>query len=197
MEAVTESHPEFYNSNYLFPNEVWVDIKKYKGIYQISNYGRVKSLDRIRRNGNKSYYIQRGAMKKLMVGKGRYAYYKVHLYKDNKRRFVLVHRLVGIHFLPGPIKETINHKDGIKLNNHYSNLEWATYSENSQHAHDNGLANPCRGEDHYNAKLTDDKVRQIKKMLLSGTSQKKIAELFEMGRGPIQRIAENKSWTHV
>ena len=61
------------------------------------------------------------------------------------KKFVTIHRLVALTFLPNPDnKRTVNHKDGNKLNNHVSNLEWATYQENNKHAISTGLRTSIR-----------------------------------------------------
>lgn len=60
--------------------------------------------------------------------------------KDGNKKNNLVHRLVAVAFLDKPNgKDFVNHKDGNKLNNHFTNLEWCTQSENNQHAYDTGL----------------------------------------------------------
>lgn len=70
-------------------------------------------------------------------------YRKYHLKTDEgKHKKFLGHRLVALVFIPNPCdKLEVNHKDGDKLNNHISNLEWCTHSENVQHAYDNNLIN--------------------------------------------------------
>jgi len=62
-----------------------------------------------------------------------------------KRKAYMVHRLVAELYVKGQThqKTDVNHKDGIKVNNHYENLEWVTKSENQKHAYDNGL-NPSK-----------------------------------------------------
>ena len=70
-------------------------------------------------------------------------YMKVDLYKDGVRSTQRVHRLVAEAYIPNPEnKPDVNHKDGNKLNNDASNLEWCTKSENMRHAYDTGLAKP-------------------------------------------------------
>lgn len=77
----------------------------------------------------------------LPFQKNRDGYLKITLRLDsNKRKTFSVHRLVAIAFLENPLnKDTVNHKDGKKTNNHVSNLEWFTRSEQTQHAWDNSL----------------------------------------------------------
>ena len=119
--------------------ELWKDIKGYEGIYQISNLGNIRSLERITilesENQHKKYKANRHIkckIKKPTVNKC--GYYQTVLYKKGKKRNVLVHRLVAEAFLPNlNNKPTINHIDGNKLNNKLDNLEWATYTEQLIH----------------------------------------------------------------
>lgn len=86
----------------------------------------------------------RGLIKKPFVASNGYA--NVDLYRDGKRYKFRVHRLVGELFVPNPDElDFVNHKDGNKLNNDYSNLEWVTASYNMKHAYSTGLAKPSRG----------------------------------------------------
>ena len=94
--------------------------------YLVSNYGNVKNL--------KTNKILNGEI----IKKG---YIRMYLGYNFKNK-VLAHRMVAETFIPNPDnKPTVNHIDGNKLNNHVSNLEWNTYSENLQHAFDNNLKN--------------------------------------------------------
>ena len=71
---------------------------------------------------------------------GANGYYHVDIHENGTATKIAVHRLIALHFIPNPDnKRTVNHIDGNKLNNCISNLEWATDSENLQHAYDNGL----------------------------------------------------------
>lgn len=117
--------------------EVWRDIDGYKGLYQVSNFGNVKSLDKKTKNKN-GYRIIKGKILKSKLDN--HGYLRIGLTKNNKQKFYLIHRLVAIAFLPNqnnyPI---INHIDGNPLNNYIENLEWCTYSYNIKHAYNNGL----------------------------------------------------------
>lgn len=97
--------------------EKFLEIRGYEGLYQISNYGRVKSLG----NGKSN----RSKMQILKPGKDRGGYLHVVLCKDRKPKGFLVHRLVAEHFIPNPSNlPEINHKDENKENNCVDNLEW-------------------------------------------------------------------------
>ena len=133
--------------------EIWKNIKGYDGIYKISNYGRVKNIKiyghyHIRNNKiYKDYtyihkYKQFRQNKVLKFISNTYGYLFVNLYKNNKSKMHTIHNLVAQHFIPNiNNKEQINHIDGDKKNNHVSNLEWCTNSENIKHAYDNNLMN--------------------------------------------------------
>jgi hypothetical protein len=95
--------------------------------YAVSNFGRVMSLKNERiLNYNK-------------ISSG---YLKVDLYRDGFRKAMTVHRLVMITFTGEKKGLIVNHKDGCKMNNNISNLEWCTHSENALHAFKNGLKVP-------------------------------------------------------
>lgn len=110
--------------------EIWKDIAGYEGLYQVSNLGSVKSIDR-KVFGKEHLFVQfkKGKIKKAhLSGKG---YLKVVLYKENKPKRCYVHRLVAETFLNNPNNlPQVNHKDENKLNNNVSNLEWCTNKYN-------------------------------------------------------------------
>lgn len=124
--------------------EVWRDMKDYKGLYQVSNLGRVRSLDKIVNSANQygAVYTRKRKgkiLKPFIDGKGNYLQVTFYTEGTNKRNY-LVHRLVAQEFIPNPDnKLEVNHIDGNKLNNSIDNLEWVTAKENMQHASKNGL----------------------------------------------------------
>ena len=116
------------------PGEEWKDIPNFKGMYQISNLGRVKSLQRFEiDNRHKGQLrIRYGRILKQATDKGGYKI--VVLSKDAKPHRWLVHRLVAIAFIPNPNNyPIINHKDMIRDNNKVSNLEWCTTAYNNSY----------------------------------------------------------------
>ena len=113
--------------------EIWKDIiiekngvvYDYTGLYQVSNLGRVRSLDRIDGNG----HTLRGRILKLRIDNKGYQY--VGLYKNGKRVRFSIHRLVATAFVPNPDNlPVVNHKDENPSNNVCTNLEWCTQKEN-------------------------------------------------------------------
>ena len=103
--------------------EIWKDIEEYEGLYQVSNLGRVKST--YGWNAGSKKYCNRELIMKLKISS--VGYYVVTLHKDKKQKTHNVHRLVAEAFIPNPYnKETVNHKNGDKINNNIDNLEWCT-----------------------------------------------------------------------
>jgi hypothetical protein len=118
--------------------EIWKDIKGYEGLYQVSNLGKVKSLNRYITNKNNKQQYYNG---KMLSGNIRHGYLKLTLSKDNIQKTIPIHILVAKTFIPNPEnKPEVNHIDGNKSNNCVNNLEWCTRSENELHAYRNGLA---------------------------------------------------------
>jgi hypothetical protein len=114
----------------------------YTGYYQVSNFGRIYSLPRVSNNLNGEVHLK-GKMKSCQLNHG---YFQVSLWKNNSEKILRVHRLVAIAFIPNAKKDLIiNHKDGIKKNIFFKNLEWATSSENNYHAYRIGLKTPPKG----------------------------------------------------
>jgi len=180
--------------------EKWKDIKGYEGLYQISNYGRVKSLHRkwIAANGGKHEHGDI-IMKQDFDPNG---YFYVNFYKNNKKKKFRTHKLVALHFVKNiKNKPVVNHIDGVKSNNYYKNLEWVTLSENSIHAIKNNLYEHVKGSDVKNSKLTEWDVYVIRKLYKNTKywhKQKTVGELFGIYKSQhISDIIRNKTWKHI
>lgn len=116
-------------------DEVWKPIKEFEGLYDISNLGRVRSVDRdisVERYGkiHTCHYNQRILKQYKNTG----GYYIVELHKQDGGYQPRVHRLVAEAFIPNPNNyPCINHKDECKTNNKVDNLEWCTYKYNNNY----------------------------------------------------------------
>lgn len=118
--------------------EIWKKIKGFDD-YEVSNLGRIRSLDRFVKNGN-GFRIVRGKILKLFMDKD--GYQTVSLHKKTKSCNKKCHRLVAEAFLSNPQNNPqINHINCTKADNRASNLEWVTQSENMLHSYENGLMN--------------------------------------------------------
>lgn len=129
----------------IMESEIWKDVVGYEGLYQVSNFGSVKSL---RINGKKKGIMSQG---------NHNGYPCIFLRKDGKRHWYAVHRLVALAFIPQiDGKDCVDHIDGNTTNNHVSNLRWCTNQENTtfplamQHRRKAALGenNPFYGKKH-------------------------------------------------
>jgi len=176
--------------------EIWKDVIKYEGYYQVSNYGNVKSLSReIKRPKKIGSFIQKERILKPCKCKG--GYESVTLVIDTKKKKHLVHRLVAIAFIENPIDyKYVNHIDAIRDNNKVENLEWCSQSQNKKHSYNLGLSKK-KGVNHHLTKFTNQDIVDIrnkyenKKML-----QKEIAEEYGVNKATIWNIVNYKTWNY-
>ena len=115
--------------------EIWKDIKNYEGSYQCSNLGRIRSLNRYVYEKTGKRQFRKGQEIKTRLNNNGYLQFALN--KNGIRKMKYVHIIVAETFLPNPLfLETVNHKDGNKLNNKVSNLEWSSQSDNNLHAYE-------------------------------------------------------------
>ena len=117
--------------------EIWKPVPEYEGLYEVSNFGFVRSLDRtvLQKNafGTISEHFYRGRNMKMRKSSNGYLYFSVN--DRDRKKSLKPHRLVALLFVDNPLGlPEVNHKDGDKTNNRFDNLEWVTSSENKQHA---------------------------------------------------------------
>lgn len=124
-------------------NEIWKDINGWEGLYQISNYGRVKSLSKYLYNGYGYFWSKEKIMKLTNNQDG---YLRIHLRNNGKRKVYSVHRLVAEAFIPNPNNlPEVNHKDEDTSNSKVDNLEWCTSKYNSNYGnHCKNLSNSLK-----------------------------------------------------
>jgi hypothetical protein len=121
--------------------EIWKDIPEFENLYQVSDLGNVKALRKVRKTGRSGSTLRVYEEKILKSSNfSNNGYKTVSLSRFGKTRTFTVHRLVCVTFLENISNfKCINHKDGNKLNNNLSNLEWCDFSHNSLHAFKMGL----------------------------------------------------------
>lgn len=171
--------------------EVWKPVVGYEGLYEVSNQGRVRSLDRqqISQNGRLQQFAGR-ILKPSAVG----GYPQVGLCVNGKMRLRKVHQLVLEAFVgprPSPAFDAC-HCDGTRDNNSLSNLRWDTKKANQADRVIHGTHS--RGSQCVTAKLNEV---QVKAILSDDRPQRKIAREYGLGETTISRIKRRESWAHV
>jgi len=169
--------------------EIFKDVPNYEGLYQVSNLGNVKSLDRYVKQKDKRGVLITANYKGRILKKDlvRNGYYRVTLSRGDKQKRFQVHRLVCFAFLENPLnKPCVNHKDGNGMNNELTNLEWCTYSENERHSID------VLGKINGNKKLTDSQVEDIRLNAKKRVNISSYMDKYKVTRNVVLNVLNNK-----
>lgn len=177
--------------------EIWKSINGFPG-YEISNMGKVKSLEKYTKHWAGGLRLLKERILKGSLSSS--GYFQVDLPLENAGRNRTIHLIVIEHFgdpKPSP-KHECNHKDGDKQNNWWTNLEWMTRKANIKHAYDLGLAIGNSGEKNGYSTLTEKEVKRVRKMYITGKyTQTKLAKIFKVGQFCIWSIVHNKTWRTI
>jgi hypothetical protein len=177
--------------------EIWKEVTGKYSCYRISNFGKLKSLPRKVKHRRSGFLTIKGKILNLFVSNA--GYLCCHLKDDDDTpKTVNVHRLVALSFigLPPSEKHQVNHKDGNKLNNVHTNLEWLTRKENSRHAVNIGLIKV--GEDASGHKLSQEDTEKIKELYATGNyTNMNLARKFGVNWGAINCLIRGKNWKHL
>lgn len=177
--------------------EEWRDVVGYEGFYQVSNLGRIRSLDREIKHKNGKVFKANGKLLTITYSGNNYG--RVILYKNGKNSAKLIHRLVAGAFIPNVnnLKE-VNHKDLDKTNNAVQNLEWVSPKQNTQHAFGNRHIKRYFGEDNHRAIVTEEVVLKIRQLHSTGKYRyKDIGEMFGVHASVVGYIVRRQTWRHV
>lgn len=167
--------------------ETWRPVVGYEGRYEVSDEGRVRSLN---------YRGRKGLVAIMNPAINAAGYFLTAFGKRHMNK--MIHVAVAEAFLgKRPDGFHINHKNGIKTDNRLSNLEYCTPSENSSHAHRTGLQKVNKGEQCSYAKLTEKNISEIRLLRSSGLKQREIASRFNISRQHVGDILLNKKWAHL
>lgn len=165
-------------------DEEWRPVVGYEWIYQVSNLGNVRSIDRIDSRKHKRV----GVVLKRMIDS--HGYYEVNLCKNGRVKPTQVHKLVMRAFVgERPDGCDINHKDGNKTNPSVDNLEYVTEGYNVQHAFDHGLNHGRKGQKHHYAKFTNEQAKEVREIYArGGISHKELGKIFGVSASSISDI---------
>lgn len=166
--------------------EMWNPVINYENLYEVSNFGNIRRI-----SGSKGAVIGRILKPNFNKQKG---YYYITLSKNCIQTQYSLHRIVAMSFL-GESELQVNHKDGNKLNNYITNLEYMSCKNNLLHA-TNVLKKRCC-ESHWNSRLTKEQVLEIKSLKNSGITHQLIANKFNVSRPLITEIMLGRKWANI
>lgn len=176
--------------------EIWKPVVGYEGLYEVSNFGSVRSLPRVvhQKNRHGTHTDRHWPGQVLTQAVDRTGRLVVTLC-DRKSWRISVHRLVASAFIgPCPAGKQVAHGDGNPKNNRLSNLRYATPAENQADRILHGT--DLRGEDNASSKITEMDVLEIRAMT-GEMPLREIGRLFGIGKSQVFRIVNGTSWAHV
>lgn len=175
-------------------SESWLPVVGFEGLYEVSNLGQVRGLDRLIGHPRGGQRLWRGRqLKQTVMSNG---YFEVSLCSAGARIVRTVHSVVAEAFHgPGPAGYEVAHANGRRLDNRADNLSWKTRADNHADKIVHGTTN--RGMRHGNAKLSDDSVRRIRRLCARGWSHQDAAAIFGVSRANVSRIIRGEMWVHV
>lgn len=174
--------------------ETWRDVVGFEGLYQVSDQGRVMSLDRVvvRRNGA----AQKVRARELRPGRTRAGYLVVALAHGGHQKMIYVHHLVLAAFRgPRPTGQECRHLNGVEADCRLDNLVWGSHTENERDKCDHDTSN--RGSRNGHAKLTPVAVRQIRAHRSAGHKLRDLGLQYGVSKETICGITKGRTWTHV
>ncbi len=179
-----DDRPSMYGADFFMEQIQWRKIDGFKGAYEVSNTGLIRSSIIGDDNSKKilppldadGYRILRQTTRKT-------GYKVITLSNGGIAKFFHVGRLVATYWIPNPNNyPVVNHIDNNPSNNHYTNLEWCTYSHNTRHAFNTGRMTTRYGEQSPRFKITDAQIEEIKKLSLEGESSRAIAKKYNISK---------------
>lgn len=161
--------------------EIWKEVKGYEGLYEVSNLGNVRSINRIIKN---KFY--KGKILITKIDKD--GYLQLGLSKNGTKKYFRVHRLVAQAFIPNPSNlPQVNHKDEVKDNNNVKNLEWCDNKYNSSYGTKNNRMIETR-----NKKYLKNREKSIIQLTLSGEFIKEYKSLSDASK--INKLSIGNLW---
>jgi hypothetical protein len=162
--------------------EIWKSYHDFEN-YEFSNYGRFKNT-------------LTGKLMKNSIDDRGYIATQLFSKSQQKRIRVKLHRIVALLFLDSPLNEeknTVNHINGVKTDNHFSNLEWNTNQENIQHSIDTGLRKRSPIQ-----KLNEDNVRTIRNLFNdTDINLNQLSKMYDISNANTLSVLKYKSWFNV
>jgi hypothetical protein len=168
----------------------WKQVVGFEGLYEVSDSGNVRSIDRICSDG----HLYRG--KNLKARKTVKGYLRVSISRNCKTKLFSVHALVLEAFVgPRPIGYESCHRDGNRANNVLGNLRWGTKLDNANDKRLHGTM--VNGSAHYRAKASETTVTEIRLAKSRGDTLSDIAASTGLSKSAIRHIIAGRTWRHV
>lgn len=173
--------------------EIWKSVKNYEGLYEVSNFGNIRSIDRyVQRSPTSTFQSLRKAIPRKLTFNAD-GYYQVRLSKNGKAKSEPVHKLVATTFIPNPDNlPEINHIKPPKTNNRVDNLEWCTGKQNKEHQHSTMNIK-------YNAGnvLTIEQVKSIREERRNDATIQSLVNKYGVVRTSIKNVLSYKTYKDV